>query len=216
MNQKAIEILVVDDHEIVHDGLRLLLRNHPEYVISATALNGVEAIGCLEGRAIDIMITDISMPEMDGISLTKQVKNLFPEVKILVLTVHHDDHTVRSILSAEAEGYILKNTGTKELVSAIEAVSSGRTFYSNEIVKSVIQGFVKEEKVVTEVAKLSPRELEILQLVVDENTTNAIAEKLFISPMTVDTHRKNILKKTETKSIVGLIKYALLHNLVKV
>lgn len=214
MESQALKILIADDHEIVHDGIRLLLRNYPEFEIVHTALNGEAALAYLANHSIDILITDISMPQMDGIELTRQVKSNYSEVKVLVLTVHHDNETVRTILGAEAEGYILKNTGTKQLVMALSSVAAGDTFYSQEIIGKIVKGLASQNKKENSTAALSPRELEILQLVVDELTTNAIAEKLFLSPKTVDTHRKNILKKTGMKSIVGLIKYAILHELV--
>jgi len=216
LHHDPIKILIADDHEIVHDGLRLLLRNHPEYEIVHTCLNGKAALEYLVQNPVDIIISDISMPIMDGIELTSQVKRLYPDTKVLVLTVHHDDETVRSILAVEAEGYILKNTGTKKLVEALSSVAAGDTYYSQEIVSIIIKGLSAADKKVVAVAQLSPRELEILQLVVDELTTNAIAEKLFLSPKTIDTHRKNILKKTGVKSIVGLIKYAIQNELVRV
>ncbi|MEM9819628.1 MAG: response regulator transcription factor [Bacteroidota bacterium] len=213
MAEAKINLLIADDHEIVHDGIRLLLRKHPQFNILATALNGQLALEVLENKAIDILITDISMPQMDGIELTKKVKQQFPQVKVLVLTVHHDDETVRAILSSEAEGYILKNTGTKELVTALNKIANGDTCYSNEILRLLVKGFTLD-RTKKPVKTLSQRELEVLQLVVDELTTQAIAQQLFISPKTVDTHRKNILKKTGVKTIVGLIKYAIANDLV--
>jgi len=209
-----IKILLADDHEIVHDGIRMLLRNHPQFEIIEAVFNGKEALNYLANQPIDILISDVSMPKMDGIQLTSEVKKIHPEVKVLVLTVHKEEEIIRKLLTAEADGYLLKNTGTKELVEALTQLDQGDTYYAQEIVKLLMKD-LKPEKAEKKAAELSSRELEILQLVSDEHTTKVIAEKLFISPMTVDTHRKNILKKTNQKTNIGLIKYAILNQLVK-
>jgi len=209
-----IKILLADDHEIVHDGIRMLLRNHPQFEIIEAVFNGKEALNYLANQPIDILISDVSMPKMDGIQLTSEVKKIHPEVKVLVLTVHKEEEIIRKLLTAEADGYLLKNTGTKELVEALTQLAQGDTYYAQEIVKLLMKD-LKPEKAEKKAAELSSRELEILQLVSDEHTTKVIAEKLFISPMTVDTHRKNILKKTNQKTNIGLIKYAILNQLVK-
>lgn len=210
---EKVKILLVDDHEIVHDGIRMLLRNQPQFDIVHAVFNGEEALAYLAKHEIDLVVSDISMPKMDGITLTAQVKKIYPSIQVLVLTVHKDKATVHQLLEAEADGYLLKNTGTKELVEALTSLANGETFYAQEIVKLLMKG-LKFNPQKTPSAQLSPRESEILQLVADEYTTKVIAEKLFISPMTVDTHRKNILKKTGQKTIIGLIKFAILNDLV--
>jgi DNA-binding NarL/FixJ family response regulator len=156
------------------------------------------------------------MPGLSGIELTKKVKQLFPEIKILVLTMFNDPSVISDILQAEAEGYILKNTGKQELVNAITKIMEGGTFYSDDVLKTILSQSVKKNKatVIPEKEKLTSRELEILKLVCEEYTTMDIAEKLFISPRTVDTHRKNILEKSGAKTIVGLIKYAYGNNIL--
>jgi DNA-binding NarL/FixJ family response regulator len=148
------------------------------------------------------------MPEMSGAELAKVVKTEFPDIKILVLTMFNDPAIVNEIMNVEAEGYILKNAGKQELISAIYRIANNGTYYCNEVISELMKDF-KQTKIITENNKsLSQREIEILKLIVQENTTNQIAEKLFISPRTVDTHRKHILQKTNTKTLVGLIKYA--------
>jgi DNA-binding NarL/FixJ family response regulator len=208
----TIRILIADDHQMFIDGIRSLLRNEKQFEFVGEASNGIEALAFLKGATVDILITDISMPEMSGTELTKQVKKDFPEIKVLVVTMYNDPAIINEILMAEAEGYILKNTGKQELVNALTQIADNGTFYSREILEIMVKSRMKRK--ITSEQNLSPRETEIVRLIGQELSTAAIAEKLFISPRTVDTHRKNILEKTGCKTIVGLMKYAFENNLL--
>lgn len=214
MKQDKIKLLVADDHQVVQDGIKLLLRKVAHFEIVATVNNGEEALAFLQNHTVDVLLTDISMPRMDGLTLTKQVKEHFPDIKVIILSMHNETSIVQDAISAEADGYVLKNTGRKELEEAIVKVSDGGIYYSAEIVKIIMKGVQLDKKIEINTKPLSDREIEILQLVCDELTTNEIADKLFLSPKTVETHRKNILKKTNNKSIVGLIKFAIANQLV--
>jgi DNA-binding NarL/FixJ family response regulator len=210
MNEEQIlQLMIVDDHQMLIDGLKSMLRKEKSIQIVAMANNGLEALKILRsGAEINFIITDINMPEISGTELAKIVKTEFPEIKILVLSMFNDSAIVSEIMNVEAEGYILKNAGKQELISAIYKIANNGTYYSSEVISELMKDF-KQTKIITENNKsLSQREIEILKLIVQENTTNQIAEKLFISPRTVDTHRKNILQKTNTKTLVGLIKFA--------
>jgi len=210
MNEELIlQLMIVDDHQMLIDGLKSMLRKEKSIQIVAMANNGLEALKILRSvTEINFIITDINMPEMSGTELAKVVKTEFPDIKILVLTMFNDPAIVTEIMNVEAEGYILKNAGKQELISAIYKIANNGTYYSNEVISELMKD-LKQTKIITENNKsLSQREIEILKLIVQENSTNQIAEKLFISPRTVDTHRKNILQKTNTKTLVGLIKYA--------
>ncbi|HTL83191.1 MAG TPA: response regulator transcription factor, partial [Bacteroidia bacterium] len=176
------------------------------------ASNGVEALAFIKGTPIDILITDISMAEMNGTELTKQVKKNYPDIKVLVVTMFNDPAIINEILMAEAEGYILKNTGKAELVQALTQIADNGTFYSREIMEIMVKARMKRKT--TSDLTISPRETEIIKLIGEELSTAAIAERLFISPRTVDTHRKNILEKTGCRTIVGLMKYAFENNLL--
>jgi DNA-binding NarL/FixJ family response regulator len=178
------------------------------------ALNGEDALNYISHNPVDLLISDISMPGMSGVDLTKKVKQQCPDVKVLILTMFNDPAIINEILQAEAEGYILKNTGKQELLSAITRIMDSGTFYSNEVVNLMAAYKRKIKNNGAEKETLTTRELEILKLVCEELTTAQIAEKLFISPRTVDTHRKNILEKTKVKTIIGLIKYAYENNLI--
>ena len=196
------------------DGVKSLLRKEDNIDFIGEVHNGIKALSFLENRKPDLLITDISMPEMDGVELTKEVKKLYPEVKILVLSMHDDKEIISEILLAEAEGYILKNTGKKELTKAIEYITEGSTHYSKEVLNIMMQKVKKQYQSDEEIKSLTERELEIVNLIVQEYSTAAIAEKLFISPRTVDTHRKNIMVKTQSKTIIGLMKFAFRNGLI--
>jgi DNA-binding NarL/FixJ family response regulator len=208
MSKKA-SILIADDHQLFLDGLKLILRNQPSFQIVAEALNGEQVLDILKIEKIDLAVLDLNMPGMKGIDLVKTVKQKFPETKLLVITMHHEQEIISEILLAEAEGYVLKNSGKKELTDAITDILNGKTHYEKEVLDLMLQK-VKADKKTEELKKnLTERELEILSLIVQEFTSKEIAEKLFISKQTVDTHRLNIMHKTGAKTIVGLIKYAM-------
>ncbi len=209
-----VNILIADDHQMFIDGVKALLRTEKNLDFIGEVHDGVEAMEFLEqNKNIDLLITDISMPNMDGVELTKQVKLKYPEIKVLVITMHDDRQIVSEILLAEAEGYILKNTGKTELKQAIEYLMEGSTHYSNQILKLMMQRIKQHQANLNTTKPLSEREVEVIDLIVKELTTNEIADKLFISPRTVETHRKNIMIKTQSKTLVGLIKFAFRNKL---
>ena len=210
----TINIILVDDHQMLIDGIKALLKKEKNITFVGTANNGSNALKLIEKLKPNLVITDINMPEMSGIELTKIIKKNFPEIKVLVLTMFNEKAIISEILSAEAEGYILKNTGRDELVNAINKIACNGTFFSSEVIETLMKEVKKEKKKEKEEAQLTPREVEIIKLIVEELSTMEIADKLFISPRTVDTHRKHILDKTQSKTVVGLIKYAFEYHLV--
>lgn len=210
------KILIVDDHQMFIDGLKSLLRKQETFVVVAEALNGHEAIEIIEKQQIDIVLSDISMPLMTGIELTKIIKQKHPEIKVIIISMHNDSSVVSEIINSEAEGYILKNTGKKELFDALTKVANNGTYYSSDVLSVMMQTMKTDKKTTDEIKQLSEREIEILKLIVEEFSSEQIAEKLFISKRTVDTHRINILSKTNSKTLVGLIKYAVRNNLISV
>jgi DNA-binding NarL/FixJ family response regulator len=212
---EPVNILLVDDHQMFIDGIKALLRNEKHFKIIDEALSGKTALEKIKSNEVDILITDISMPEMNGIELTKIVKKDYPQIKILVLSMYNDTNVANEIMMSEAEGFILKNTGKQELVSALESIANDGTFYSREVLLSMMAHLKKEKISEEETAPLTDRELEILQLICEELSSEQIAEKLFISKRTVDTHRQHIYEKTRCKTIISLIKFALRHNLVQ-
>lgn len=209
----AINILLADDHQMFMDGIKALLGNQKKFKVVAEALNGLDALNIISSMPIDIIIADISMPQLSGIELTKKVKEEFPHIKVLVVSMYNDREIVSEIIMAEADGYILKNTGKQELVNALEKISNNGTFYSHEIYSIMMEKVKKEKKTENKIKDLTSREIEIIKLIMQEYSSEDIAEKLFISKRTVDTHRKNILEKTQAKTIVGLLKFAIANNL---
>lgn len=211
---KEIRIVIADDHQMFIDGVRSLLSKEKKLNFVFEASNAEDALSFIKKNEIDLLITDISMPGMSGTELTKKIKNEFPQIKVLVLSMFNDPAIVNDILQSEAEGYILKNTGKQELLSAISKIMDDGTYYSNEVMSLMLNQKRKSANLAQTKEQLTERETEILKLVCEEYTTVGIAEKLFISPRTVDTHRKNILEKTQSKTIVGLIKYAFENNII--
>jgi DNA-binding NarL/FixJ family response regulator len=209
-----IKILIVDDHQMFIEGIRALLRKEAHMQFVGEANTGEAALALLETTPADILITDISMPSMDGIALTREVKQKWPDIKVLVVSMHNDPTVIGEILLAEAEGYILKNTGKAELVAAIHQLMNGGTHYSPSVLATLMRKTKEQTKAEDELRELTERELEILKLIVQEYSTADIAEKLFISPRTVDTHRKNIMLKTQSRTLVGLIKFAFRNELI--
>lgn len=211
--ENQINILIADDHQIFIDGLKSLLRKEKRFKIVDEKLDGKSAYQRIQQGGIDLLITDLSMPGLNGSELVKIVKNEFPNVKILVLSMHCDTEVVTDILLNEAEGYILKNTGKSEFITALNKISEGGTHYSSEVLQKMMERVKKQKAIKEELVKLTERELEIIKLICCELSSQEIADKLYISRRTVDTHRQNIIEKTQVKTIVGLIKYAIRNDL---
>jgi len=211
-------ILVVDDHQVLIDGLKSLLKKDAMVHFAFEANSGEEALHIIKNHhdEIDLIMTDISMKGISGLELTREVKQKYPEIKILVLSMYNEPEVVDAILSSEAEGYILKNSGKAELQDAIRKICQGSSYYSTEVISSYMRHRngegKKHKKDIRDI--LTTREVQIVQLICEELTTAEIAERLFISPRTVDTHRKHILEKTDSKSVVSLIKLAYEYELI--
>lgn len=209
-----VNIILADDHQLVTDGLKLMLSSRPTWVVQGEARNGEELLGLLQSKACDLIITDLSMPGMRGTDLIKSIKKLHPEIPVLVLTMHDEQEIVREILLSEAEGYLLKNSGKVEVLEAVDDLLSGKTHYALVLLANLLQDYKQNIKHEAAIKPLSPRELEILQLIVAEYNSREIAEKLFISKQTVDTHRNHIMEKTGSKTLVGLIKFAISNGMI--
>ncbi|MNJ93163.1 Transcriptional regulatory protein DegU [compost metagenome] len=214
MDTEKVNILIADDHQMVIDGLKLMLGNEP-YVVLAEANNGQEAIDLINSNPdkYDLVLTDISMPLLSGTELCKMIKSQFPHIQVLILSMYNNAQAVKEAVLAEADGYILKNSGRNELLQALHRITNGGTYFSQDIVP-IIYGQYQKQKVQDEKLNvLSPREKEILALIVKELTSEEIAEKLFISKKTVDNHRQHLFVKCNCKSTVGLVKYAIANGL---
>jgi two-component system nitrate/nitrite response regulator NarL len=211
---KTINILLADDHTIIRDGIKLMLKKNPEFNIVAEASNGEEAISYLLAKpnTVDVVLMDINMPEMNGIEAAQYITKNIEGLNILALTMHAEETYITSMLKAGALGYILKESGTSELISAIKSVASGQKYYSNEVSVTMINALMNEDKPKTSV--LSKRESEVLGHIAMGTTNKQVGEILFISGRTVETHRRNILDKLDLKNTAELIRYAIENKVV--
>jgi DNA-binding NarL/FixJ family response regulator len=211
-----IKILLVDDHKIVRDGIKLMLDSQADINVLCEAENGKQALEQLSDNRVDLAVMDINMPVMDGVTATKKIKEAYPDVKVLALTMSNDDLHIRQMIQAGASGYIMKSAGRKELREAIDTIMEGRHYFSDEATESIMRDLVKGKGKSTapEPIHITDREQEILELIVQEHTNQEIAEKLYISSRTVDAHRRNLLQKTGARNTAGLVKYAFQHNLI--
>ena len=205
-----INILLVDDHKIVIDGLRGLLEGEAETGSLFEAQNGAETIDTVAKEQIDLVLLDINLPDLSGFDVCKKLKTSKPDLKVIALTMHGNAGYINKMIKAGVDGYLLKNTGRDELLLAIHTVMNGERYFSKEVTDSLISGMHKEKKPKTSdfIQKLTRREKEILQLITEEFTTDEIASKLFISSTTVITHRKSLLRKLNAKNVAGLVKKA--------
>jgi len=220
MAKKPVKVLIVDDHQLMVEGLKSLLEDEEDIAFVAGANSMKETLDFLKNNETDVILMDVNMPDGSGIEATEKVKALYPSVKIIGLTMHDDISVITRMIKAGASGYILKRTNMNEVIEAIRTVHSNGRYLSNDTQKIIMDNLGTPgtlpypEKVSKPV--LSSREIEVLNLIAKEYNNEQIAEKLFISERTVEAHRRNIFIKTETKSIVGLIKYAIHHGLIEV
>jgi two-component system nitrate/nitrite response regulator NarL len=212
--RKVIKIVIADDHLMFLEGISALLKDIPEIHVVAVALSGKQVMDIVRTEFIDIVVSDISMPEMDGIELTKLLKKSNPAIKILILSTHNDSKMIVNLMQSEVDGYILKNAEKDELVQALFSIAEGEKYFSEEVKKEYMDSFFAAAKKKELQTKLSRREIEILKNIAMELTAQEIADKLFISQNTVNTHRKNLLNKLHAKNTAGLVKYAMQHGLL--
>ena len=208
-------ILLADDHQMILDGISDMLSAEHSYRVAASVLDGTLAMELIAANpaAYDVLITDISMPLLSGIDLCKTVKASYPHIQVLILSMHSSATAVQEAVMAEADGYILKNLGKKELLIALHRITNGGTYFSEAILPIIYNQYQKEKIKDDVLRQLTTRELEVLLHIVKEQTSEEIANTLFISKKTVDNHRANILEKTGCKTTVGLVKWAIKNGL---
>ena len=205
-----MRIILVDDHTILLEGVRGLLEKEPGVQVLGTFPNAEAALVYLKDNDADLVITDFNMPGMDGLTFIHTINRIKPTIKIIVLSMHDEIHLVKEILRTGVQGYVLKKDTHQELLKAIHEVRDGKIYMSSDINKLLIVNLQRPE----EGRLLTDREREIVKLIAKEYSNKQIAEELFISERTVETHRKNIFRKTGTNSLVGLIKFAYANNLI--
>jgi DNA-binding NarL/FixJ family response regulator len=205
-------VLLAEDHTIVRKGLRSLLDSENGIRVVGEAADGREAIDQVGRLRPDVVVMDIGMPGLNGLESTRQIKKHYPDVQVLILTVHTSDEYVFQILRGGASGYVVKQAAPKELISAIRAVGRGEAFLSPSISRKVVDELVKNEAASTDwdsYDKLTPREREVLQLIAEGHPTREIAERLHISVKTVETHRAHLMEKLDMRSTAELTRYAI-------
>ncbi len=206
----TMRIFLTDDHEILLDGLKKIINDEDDLEVAGSASTVQGTLDQLTRLHVDLLITDYNLPDDDGLALVRIVKRKYPELKIIVLSMHDEGHLVKEILKEGINGYVLKKDSHNELTDAIYAVKNGKVYLSSDVNTILMKGLHGEG----EQKLLTDREREILKLISKEYTNRMIAEELFISERTVETHRKNIFRKTGTNNMVGLIKYAYANNLI--
>jgi DNA-binding NarL/FixJ family response regulator len=212
----AVRVLIADDHRLVIDGLKLMFDGVEEVAFVASAQNGQEVLQLLETVHADVLLLDINMPVMDGIECCRAMAKSHPEVKILALSMMKEASLVKKMLKEGASGFLLKNAGQEEVIDAIQKVHKGEKAFSAEILDILMDSLsgVERKKSQRAFPRISKREKQILNLIVWEKTTQEIADELFISFSTVETHRKNLLSKLDVRNTAGLVRVALENGLL--
>ena len=217
MNDK-IRVLIADDHTIVRSGVRLLLQAEPDMDVVGEALNGAEAVALAETLRPAVILMDIAMPPgLNGLEATRQIKTRFPDVNILVLTMHRSDEYFFEALKAGASGYVLKSAETNDLVSAVRIVARGEVFLYPMMARQLLQDYLHrlDDSEMPGQPALTPREKEILRLLAEGYSNKEIAEKLVVSPSTIHSHRTNLMRKLNLNSRHELIQYARQRGLIR-
>ena len=211
-----INILIADDHKVFREGIISLLNEVENICVIAEASNGPEVLEMLKEKRPQVILMDITMGDSNGIEATKLVKKEYPDIKVLVLSMHAETGYIVGMLEAGASGYLLKDAGKEEMIRAILTVAEGNTYYSQKVSSALVEHLTSPNKPREKTdIPLTKREVEVLKLISEEYSNPEIAEKLYISIRTVDTHRRNLLEKLEVKNTAGLVKYAFKHGIIE-
>jgi DNA-binding NarL/FixJ family response regulator len=215
MTTRKIRVALCDDHRIVTEGLRQLLGTAEDIECVGTATGGVEALYLMEHVAVDVLLTDLDMPEMDGSQLITRMKEKKSAVKVLVLSMHDEAALVQRVMDLGADGYLVKSAGRDEVLLAIRSVYGGGRHFSSALLGSLLAQGTRMQAGQRVLKDLSEREVEVLAALAEGLSNKEIGEKLFISPRTVDTHRTNLMRKLDTHNVAGLVRIAINAGLVR-
>lgn len=212
------KIIIADDHRLIRDGIKTLLTKDA-YEVIGEAENGLQVLDLMDDHPADVIMMDINMDEMDGIACTQEVKKLYNNVKIIALSMLAEQHYIKEMIKAGASGYIHKNCNQQEIINAIDQVLRGGNYYSPQITQVIMNSLsgneIEQSTTLSEEAPLTSREKEILKLVLEEFSNQEIADKLDISKRTVEAHKRNLLEKTGSKNLAGLVRYGLEHGIIE-
>jgi len=212
-----IQVVIVDDHKLVTDCIGLFLKGAKDIEVVGVAHSGKEALDILKQVAPQVLLLDISMPEMSGIELTEAIKKKYPDMRILILSMHSDYNNISDAIDAGADGYVPKDVSSEELVEAIETVSRGKNYFHSTISDEIVKNYAnKRQKSTNMLPQLTKRELEVLQLFAEGFNNSEIADKLFLSVRTIESHKNHILQKTNMKNSVELIKFAIRNKIIEI
>lgn len=210
-----IKIITADDHQIVLDGLKALLEDQSEFQVIGEAKNGAELIEACNTLNPDLILTDIGMPVLDGIEALRSIKKTHPNLKTLVLTTYTDRRNIREMLKIDVDGYLLKDSGKAVFIEAINAIMTGEKYYDKRVTEIMMNSFSKSKKKPQSNTPLTKREKDIVRLISEGLDSQEISNILFISLLTVETHRKNIYTKLGINKIASLVRYALEEGLIE-
>jgi DNA-binding NarL/FixJ family response regulator len=219
-----LRILIADDHEVARRGIRSLLESHPGWEVCAEAKDGRDAVELATSTKPDLVLLDIGMPNLNGLESARQILATSPNVAILILTMHDSDNVIREVLRAGARGFLLKSDAGRDLVAAVEALESQKTFFTPRVSQMVLDGFLNREKKRSEVDDvanpsgdlLTAREREVIQLLAEGRTSKEVAVTLNLSVKTAETHRTNLMRKLGLHSVADLTRYAVRNGIVHV
>ena len=215
---KPVRILVADDHDIVRQGLRALLEAQAGWEVCGEAATGREAVERARHEKPDVVVLDVSMPELNGLEAARQILQALPRTEILILTMHESEEMARQVLSVGVHGYVLKSDAARELVSAVEALAQHKPYFTTRISQMVLEGYLKSEagaELQPRFGRLTAREREVVQLLAEGNSNKEVAVRLGISVKTAEAHRGNIMRKLNLHSVAELVHYAVRNQIVQ-
>ena len=212
-----LRIIVVDDHAVVRRGVRALLESQPGWEVAGEAVTGREAVDLAKRLCPDIVVMDLSLPELNGLDAARQILKDSPRTEVLVLTMHHSEELVRNVLQAGARGYVLKSDADASLIAAVESLRVHKPFLTSTVTEFVLDDYVhRAEEDVVNAGTVTPREREIIQLLAEGKSNKETASALSVSVKTVEAHRANIMRKLRLRSVSDLVRYAIRNKIVQV
>lgn len=217
MTETPLTIVVVDDHAVVRRGVRALLESHPGWVVVAEATTGREALEAVRQHRPQIVIMDLSLPELNGLDATRQIVREWPRTEVLVLTMHHSEELARQVLKAGARGYVLKSDADANLITAVDALRRHKPFLTSGVTELMLDGFLRSagDPDPASPASVTPREREIIQLLTEGLSNKEAAAHLGISVKTIEAHRANIMRKLRLRSVTDLVRYAIRNKIAQ-
>jgi len=211
-----LRIIIVDDHAVVRRGVRALLESQPGWEVAGEAVTGREAVDLAKRLYPDIVVMDLSLPELNGLDAARQILKDSPRTEVLVLTMHHSEELVRNVLQAGARGYVLKSDADQSLIAAVESLRDHKPFLTSTVTEFVLDDYVHRAEEDVNAGTVTPREREIIQLLAEGKSNKETASALSVSVKTVEAHRANIMRKLRLRSISDLVRYAIRNKIVQV